>query len=153
MAAKKNSKPGAIKYFNDRKAEAYKSAARAMKEFKKNMPKAQYGESVEERLAIGKQKAAEEKAKAQRTEELRNSINQVELRQDPYAQLKEARRKAAEEGRAAVARAEATQPWAAVPNYAPPGERWSPQQMVATVNSYKKGGVAKKKSNIKSKKK
>lgn len=123
MAAKKNSKPGAVKYFNDRKAEAYKSAARAMKEFKKNMPKAQYGESVEERLAIGKQKAAEEK------------------------------RKRSEEGRAAVYNAIATQPWAAIPRYAAPAGKWSPQEMVAEMNRHKKGGVVKKKSSIKSKKK
>lgn len=46
MAAKKSSKPGAVKYFNDKKVEAFKSAANAMKAFKKNMPKAQLGEEV-----------------------------------------------------------------------------------------------------------
>lgn len=129
MATKKSSKPGAVKYFNDLKVQGYKSAAKAMKEFKKNMPKAQYGESVEERLAIGKQKAAEEK------------------------------RRKAEEGRAAVAWTEATQPWARVlPAGAPthPGQ-WSAHDMRDIVNDYnikwKKGGTTKKKSSTKSKKK
>lgn len=123
MAAKKSSKPGAVKYFNDLKVQGYKSAAKAMKEFKKNMPKAQYGESVEERLAIGKQKAAEEK------------------------------RKAAEKGRAAVFIAETTQPWAKIPTYAPPPGKWSAHEMVDILNNYKKGGTTKKKSSTKSKKK
>lgn len=46
MSSKKSNKPGAVKYFNDKKAEAFKSAARAMKAFKKSLPKAQLGPTM-----------------------------------------------------------------------------------------------------------
>jgi hypothetical protein len=50
MAAKKSSKPGAVKYFNDLKAKGYKDAANAMNAFRKKMPKAQLGDEVNNML-------------------------------------------------------------------------------------------------------
>jgi len=36
---KKSSKSGAVKYFSDKKAEAYKSASNAMKSFRASIPR------------------------------------------------------------------------------------------------------------------
>jgi len=40
---KHNNKSNPLKVFNDNKAMAYKKAGGAMKDFKKSLPKAQYG--------------------------------------------------------------------------------------------------------------
>jgi hypothetical protein len=39
MAAKKSSKPGAVKYFNDLKEQGYKNAGKAMGQFRKMIPR------------------------------------------------------------------------------------------------------------------
>lgn len=39
MGAKKSSKPGAVKYFNNLKEQGYKDAGKAMSQFRKMIPR------------------------------------------------------------------------------------------------------------------